>query len=104
MTVPTDFDDTRGLQYERTALAWVRTALATVAVGLFMLRQTDAGGERWLVGAGIATGLLGVLAAMRVRTVVLHRRPAIVAPAGVSVVLVVGSLVVLSVAGVWVAL
>jgi hypothetical protein len=75
-----------------------------VAVGLFMLRQTDAGVERWLVGAGIAAGLLGVLAAMRVRTVVLHRRPAIVAPARVSVVLVVGSLVVLSVAGVWVAL
>jgi uncharacterized membrane protein YidH (DUF202 family) len=103
MTVPTDFDDTRGLQYERTALAWVRTALATVAVGLFMFRQTDAGVERWLIGAGIAVGLLGVLSAMRARTVVLHRRPSIVAPARVSVALVVGSLVVLSVAGIWVA-
>ena len=104
MTVPTDFDDTRGLQYERTALAWVRTALATVAVGLFMLRQADSGAERGLVGAGIAVGLLGVLAAMRARTIVLHRRPAIVAPARVSVALVVGSLVVLSIAGMWVAI
>jgi uncharacterized membrane protein YidH (DUF202 family) len=103
MTVPTDFDDTHGLQYERTALAWVRTALAAVAVGLFMFRQTDAGVERGLVGAGIALGLIGVLAAMRGRTVVLHLRPAVVAPARASVALVLGSLVVLAGAGVWVA-
>jgi uncharacterized membrane protein YidH (DUF202 family) len=104
MTVPTDFDDAQGLQYERTALAWLRTALAAVAVGLFTFRQTDSGVERWLVGAGIALGLFGVLAAMRGRTVVLHQRPAVVAPAWASVALVLGSLVVLAVAGVWVAL
>jgi uncharacterized membrane protein YidH (DUF202 family) len=103
MTVPTGFDDTHGRQYERTALAWLRTALAAVAVGLFMLRQTDAGVERWLVGAGIALGLIGVLAAVRGRTSVLDEQPAVVAPARTSVALVFGSLVVLSVAGVAVA-
>jgi hypothetical protein len=104
MTVPTEFDDTQGRQYERTALAWQRTALTTVAVGLFMLRETDAGPERGLVGAGIALGLIGVIAAMHRRTAVLNRRPAVVATARASVALVLGSLVVLAVAGVWVAL
>ncbi len=104
MTGPIAFDDARGLQYERTALAWLRTALSAVAVGLFLIRQTDPGAERWLVGAGIALGLVGVLAAMRGRMVALNRRPAVVAPARTGVALVFGSLVVLAAAGVWVAL
>jgi Domain of unknown function (DUF202) len=104
MTGAIGFDDTQGRQYERTALAWVRTTLTTVAVALFILRQADSGAERWLVGAGIVVGLLGVLAAMRARTVVLHQQPAIVAPARASVALVSGSLVLFAVVAVWVAL
>jgi uncharacterized membrane protein YidH (DUF202 family) len=104
MTVPSGFDDTHGRQYERTALAWLRTALAAVVVGLFMFRQTDSGVERWLVGAGISLGLIGVLAAMHGRTSVLNEQPAVVAPARMSVAVLFGSLVVLAVAGVWVAL
>jgi hypothetical protein len=104
MTAPIEFEDAQGRQYERTALAWQRTALAAVVVGLFMVRETDAGAERWLAGAGIAVGLIVVLAAMHRRTTVLRERPAVVAPARTSVVLVFGSLVVFAVAAVWVAL
>jgi uncharacterized membrane protein YidH (DUF202 family) len=66
-SVPAD-DEVSGRQHERTSLAWVRTALATVAVGLFMIRVTDPGPERWLVTAATALGVLGVLAVARERT------------------------------------
>jgi uncharacterized membrane protein YidH (DUF202 family) len=61
-------EDVTGRQHERTALAWVRTALASVAVGLVMIRVTDPGAERWLVVAATTLGLLGVLAVARDRT------------------------------------
>jgi uncharacterized membrane protein YidH (DUF202 family) len=99
VTAPIAFDDADGLQYERTSLAWLRTALATVAVGLFMFRQTEAGTQRWLVGVATALALIGVLATMRERTAMLHRRPSVVAPARASVPIVLASLVVLDAAG-----
>jgi uncharacterized membrane protein YidH (DUF202 family) len=104
VTEPTGFDDTGGRQFERTALAWLRTALATIAVGLFMVRQTEAGAQRWLVGVATALALIGVLATMRGRTAVLHRIPSVVAPARVSVPVVLGSLVLLEAAGLLLAL
>jgi uncharacterized membrane protein YidH (DUF202 family) len=64
--VPPD-DEVSGRQHERTSLAWLRTALASVAVGLFMIRVTDPGGERWLVAAATTLGVLGVLAVAGVR-------------------------------------
>jgi uncharacterized membrane protein YidH (DUF202 family) len=65
--VPPD-DDVSGRQHERTSLAWIRTALTSVAVGLFMVRVTDPGVERWLVIVATTLGVLGVLAVARERT------------------------------------
>jgi uncharacterized membrane protein YidH (DUF202 family) len=66
-SVPPD-DEVGGRQLERTSLAWVRTALASVAVGLFMVRVTDPGAERWVVAAAATLGVLGVVAVARERT------------------------------------
>lgn len=64
--IPPD-DEVSGRQHERTSLAWMRTALTVVAVGLLMIRLTDPGAERWLVGAATTLGVLGVLAVARQR-------------------------------------
>ena len=96
--VPSD-DEIGGRQHERTALAWLRTALASVAVGLFMIRVAEPGAERWLVGAGTALGVIGILAVMRERTVRLRHdwvpRPF----SAVGSTVVVASLLLLDAAG-----
>jgi Domain of unknown function (DUF202) len=93
------YDEAGGRQHERTSLAWLRTVLAALAVGLFMVRQADPGTERWLVAAAAAVALLGFLAALRERTAVLAQRRAVVAPARFGGAVMLGSLVLLDLAG-----
>jgi hypothetical protein len=99
-----DDDEVGGRQHERTSLAWLRTVLAALAVGLFMVREADPGTERWVVAAAAAFALLGFLAALRERTALLGRRPAVVAPARFAGVVMLGSLVLLDLTGLLVAL
>ncbi|MET0460683.1 MAG: DUF202 domain-containing protein [Ilumatobacteraceae bacterium] len=52
------------LQYERTSLAHVRTMLATIVVGLLIVRQSDPGADRVIalvgaLGALVAIGVVG---------------------------------------------
>jgi uncharacterized membrane protein YidH (DUF202 family) len=96
---PTPDDEGGGRQHERTSLAWLRTVLAAVAVGLFMVRQADPGVERALVAAAAAVALLGILAALRERTAVLAERRVVVAPARFGGAVLLGSLVLLDLAG-----
>jgi uncharacterized membrane protein YidH (DUF202 family) len=97
-SVPPD-DEVGGRQHERTSLAWVRTALASVAVGLFMLRVTDPGAERWLVAAASTLGVLGVVAVAGERTRRLRHEwtPRAWSPPGSTIV--VASLLLLDAAG-----
>lgn len=92
-------DEAGGRQHERTSLAWLRTVLAALAVGLFMVRQADPGTERWLVAVAAAVALLGLLAALRERTAVLAQRRLVVAPARFGGAVMFGSLVLLDLAG-----
>jgi hypothetical protein len=50
-------EEDRGLQFERTALAYWRTALAACVAGLLIVRQTHGGGER-------VAGTIGAVAAV----------------------------------------
>lgn len=58
-------------QHPRTQLAWTRTGLAMVAVGLIEVRLLlgpDPGAALWVLGAALAAVVLtGVLAAQRLR-------------------------------------
>jgi hypothetical protein len=99
----TEEDEAGGRQHERTSLAWLRTVLAAAAVGLFMVRQADPGVERRLIAAAGATALIGILAALRERTAVLAERSVVVAPARFGGAVVLGSLVLLDLAGLIVA-
>ena len=54
-----DDDEDGARQHERTTMAWVRTALAAVAVGLLTVRLTEPGHERWLVAVGTVLGVVG---------------------------------------------
>ncbi len=98
-TGPPGDDEAGGRQHERTSLAWLRTVLAALAVGLFMVRQADPGTERWLVATAAAVALLGFLAALRERTAVLAQRRGVVAPARFGGAVMLGSLVLLDLAG-----
>jgi uncharacterized membrane protein YidH (DUF202 family) len=99
----TDADE-RGQQHERTVLAWIRTSLATVVVGLLMIRLTEPGVERWLVSAGTAFGVLGLLAVARDRTRRLQRERIMAAFGPVTSGVVVASLLLLNGAGLLLAL
>lgn len=57
---PDDPEDGTGRQFERTALAHWRTVLAAAVVGLLIIRQSDAGGERVAATVGALAGLLGI--------------------------------------------
>jgi uncharacterized membrane protein YidH (DUF202 family) len=96
---PAEDDAADGRQHERTSLAWLRTVLAALAVGLFMVRQADPGTERWAVVAAAAVALLGLLAALQERTTTLGRRPLVVVPARFGGTVMLGSLVLLDLAG-----
>ena len=65
MTAPEEQD--RGLQFERTALAYWRTALAASVAGLLIVRQTTGGLERVLgtVGAVAAVAVIIGIAFLR---------------------------------------
>ena len=97
-------DDDDGRQRERTTLAWVRTALAAVAVGLLTERLTETDAERWLVVVGMTIGVLGVVAVawLRAQRLRHEQRPAAFGP--VSSIVVIGSLLLLNVVGLVVAL
>ncbi len=89
-------DDDRGLQFERTTLAWWRTGLATVAVGVLVARQSDPGAERWLAAIGVGAALLAAVALATMRMRQLERRePAAAAPGRRATMGLAGALAVL---------
>jgi hypothetical protein len=96
-------DGGEGRQHERTALAWLRTALATVAVALFMVRQAEPGTERWLVGAAAGGALVAILATLRERSARLATRPTVVGPARRANAVMLGSLLLLDAVGLFLA-
>jgi uncharacterized membrane protein YidH (DUF202 family) len=99
-----DDDEDGARQHERTSLAWVRTALAAVGVGLFTVRVTQPGHERWLVAAGTVLGVVGIVAAAWQRSRRLqHEQVAAPLPEGDTVVLL-ASLLLLNVVGLLVVL
>jgi Domain of unknown function (DUF202) len=67
-------EEDRGLQFERTTLAWWRTMLLTIVVALLIVRQSDPGVERWVAGVGIGTCLVVALAVAAMRVAQLQRR------------------------------
>ena len=99
-----DDDDNGGRQRDRTTMAWVRTALAAVAVGLLTERVTDTEGERGLVMIGMTIGVSGfvVVAWLRTQDLRHERSPAAFGP--VSSIVVVTSLLLLNVVGLFVVL
>lgn len=97
----------RGLQPERTSLAWQRTAITFVAAALLFLRW---GGEH-----GPAVGVLVVLAALtatwlffhtrtRLRRIAVHFPAPGLEPATTEILILTCAMVVLAVAALWVTL
>ena len=82
-TVPADGDP--GLQPERTALAWTRTALAIAVNALLSIRAGFVAGEPWLVAVGVllfaASGAVVAIGTVRRRQLSADRL-VITAPAG----------------------
>jgi uncharacterized membrane protein YidH (DUF202 family) len=66
--------DERGMQAERTRLAWVRTLLAATAATVLIARASDPGAER------IAATVLAVLGMALVTVAAMRRRQPLVAP------------------------
>ena len=94
-----DDDEDGARQHERTFLAWVRTALAAVAVGLLTVRVTEPGHERWLVAVGTVLGVVGVVAAAWQRGRRLQHEQ-VTAPVGTAgAVVLLTSLLLLNVVG-----
>jgi uncharacterized membrane protein YidH (DUF202 family) len=98
-----DDDEDGARQHERTVMAWVRTALGAVAVGLLTVRVTEPGHERGLVAAGTVLGVAGVVAAAWQRSRRLREQVTAPVPGGGTVVLLT-SLLLLNVAGLLVVL
>jgi uncharacterized membrane protein YidH (DUF202 family) len=91
-------DEPAGLAAERTALAWIRTALVAGAVGLLIIRGLDPGAERALGSAAVGAAVLALVAVAlaRVADLAVHQvqHPRLTAAVGVS-------LLVIQAAGVW---
>jgi uncharacterized membrane protein YidH (DUF202 family) len=84
-----------GLQPERTALAWTRTALAIAVNALLSLRSGFVAGEPWLVAVGVllfaASGTVVAIGTVR-RRQLSGERLVITPPAGALVVVMVATL------------
>jgi uncharacterized membrane protein YidH (DUF202 family) len=86
-----------GRQYERTELAWARSALLLVAVGLLLVRNLPSGAEGALVLTGTAGAVALGLAVGGQRARRLSRRPTPAQAPPRQVAAVVVSVVVLGV-------
>ena len=95
MTVPAPIGGDAGLQPQRTALAWNRTALAVVVNALLVLRAGAHGGHTALLAAGClllaGAGVRVACGAWR-RRVLLLQPPAAPSPAVVWTALAVAGL------------
>jgi uncharacterized membrane protein YidH (DUF202 family) len=69
-------DEDGGLQFERTALAYWRTALAAALAGLLIVRQTSGGLERVVGTVGAVAGVSVIIGIGFARQEALARRSA----------------------------
>ena len=89
-------DEDGGRQFERTALAHLRTMLAAALVGLLIVRESGEGVERVVAITGAVVGVLGAVAAGFARHEALHRRSVAGGQAVVAIVAAVGLLQVVA--------
>ena len=99
-----DDDDDIGRQRERTTMAWIRTALAAAAVGLLTERLARTEAERWLVVVGMTIGVIGFVTVAWLRTQRLRHERSPAAFGLVSSIVIVTSLLLLNVGGLFVIL
>ena len=85
-----------GLQPERTALAWTRTALAVAVNALLSVRAGFVAGEPWLVAVGVvlfaASGAVAAIGTLR-RRQLSGERLVITPPAGALLGVAIATLV-----------